>query len=269
MNTKPQYLYTLKTLTNKKYSSKTLNLLTNKTPIPTILNFKHNNTPKLQQQHTKHISISKIQNKLSLKLKHNKLQITNTNNNYILKPIPNTQLKHLNLNIPTNKHLTILLTRKIFNIKITTSALIHISNNKLTYITHHFNKETNNNKLPQKNFYQLLNHTNITHKKHYKYNTTYKDIFNTLKNFYPTYKIKQKKLFQLLYFNYLITNKNTHLKNFSIYQPNQNYILTPTYNLISTKLHLPTKSKLKLKKLYTNNKLTKKKTTHNFLTKTN
>ena len=45
--------------------------------------------------------------------------------------------------------------------------------------------------------------------------------------------------FEVLLFCYLTGNADMHLKNFSLYKPDNEYILAPAYDLLSTKLVLP------------------------------
>jgi len=268
MNAEPRCLCTLEPLTDEGYSTKALDLLADGAPIPAALDFRREDTPKLRRQHAERMSISGVQDKLSLKLEHNKLRVTDTDGGYILKPIPSTQLERLSSDVPANEHLTMLLAREIFDIKAAASALIRMSDGELAYITRRFDREVNGDKLPQEDFCQLLGRTSMTHGEHYKYDAAYEEIFNALENFCPTYRIEREKLFQLLCFNYLVANGDAHLKNFSIYRPNQDYILTPAYDLMSTKLHLPAESRLGLEELYTDGRLAEGETTHGFLTGT-
>ena len=68
-------------------------------------------------------------------------------------------------------------------------------------------------------------------------------------------------------FNYLVANGDAHLKNFSLYQSQEfgDYTLTPAYDLICTKLHLPHESRLALN-LLADGEYPTGVTTHGFVT---
>jgi serine/threonine-protein kinase HipA len=55
----------------------------------------------------------------------------------------------------------------------------------------------------------------------------------------PAAMIAKEQLFKLAVFNYLMSNGDAHLKNFSVidYQRNGNYVLAPAYDLICTRPH--------------------------------
>ena len=57
--------------------------------------------------------------------------------------------------------------------------------------------------------------------------------------FIPAYIVELEKLFSLIVFNYLFSNGDAHLKNFSILEtPSGDYTLSPAYDLINTRIHV-------------------------------
>ena len=53
------------------------------------------------------------------------------------------------------------------------------------------------------------------------------------------YKVESIKLFRLIIFNYLVSNGDAHLKNFSLIETETgDYILSPAYDLICSRLHV-------------------------------
>jgi serine/threonine-protein kinase HipA len=51
--------------------------------------------------------------------------------------------------------------------------------------------------------------------------------------------VEIEKYFALVVFNFLFSNGDAHLKNFSLLEtPNGDYILAPAYDLINTRLHV-------------------------------
>jgi serine/threonine-protein kinase HipA len=56
-----------------------------------------------------------------------------------------------------------------------------------------------------------------------------------------------EKLFRLVLFNYTFSNGDAHVKNFSVIRTDSgDYVLTPAYDLLCTKLHSPGESDMAL-----------------------
>lgn len=52
--------------------------------------------------------------------------------------------------------------------------------------------------------------------------------------------MENPKVFFLILFNYVFSNGDAHLKNFSLFAgPQGDYILTPAYDLLDTAVHIP------------------------------
>jgi serine/threonine-protein kinase HipA len=59
------------------------------------------------------------------------------------------------------------------------------------------------------------------------------------KKYIPAYVVELESFYRLVLFNYLFSNGNRHLKNFSIQMTTSgDYKLAPAYDLIKTKIHL-------------------------------
>jgi serine/threonine-protein kinase HipA len=59
--------------------------------------------------------------------------------------------------------------------------------------------------------------------------------------------IEREKLFKLITFNYVFSNGDAHMKNFSLHEsPYGDYVLTPAYDLMCTSLHFPFESRMAL-----------------------
>jgi len=55
----------------------------------------------------------------------------------------------------------------------------------------------------------------------------------------PAYKLEAPKLFKILVFNYLFSNGDAHLKNFSLLEtPMGDYRLSPAYDLLNSRIHI-------------------------------
>jgi len=199
------------------------------------------------QEHTKHLSISGVQLKYSLKLENKSLQLCEHGGQYILKPIPPAkQLVHLD-DVPENEHLTMQIAEQLFGIRTAGNALIYFKDGLPGYITRRFDIDTDGKKILQEDFAQLTNRTNITHGETYKYDGTYEEIGLLIKKFVAASMPALEQFFQLLVFNYVFSNGDAHLKNFSL-STNQlgESKLTPAYDLLSTVIHTPMESDVAL-----------------------
>ena len=55
----------------------------------------------------------------------------------------------------------------------------------------------------------------------------------------PASRVELEKFFRLIVFNYLFSNCDAHLKNFSVLEsPGGDYFLSPAYDLINTRIHV-------------------------------
>ncbi|GAB4235605.1 MAG: HipA domain-containing protein [Ekhidna sp.] len=195
--------------------------------------------------HTKKISISGVQVKYSLKLENNDLQLTERGGQYILKPIPTGTFKHLD-QAPANEHLTMQIAKQAFKLTVPPNALIFFKDGSPAYLVRRFD-QTGNGKLQQEDFAQIAQMTSETHGENYKYDLSYEEIAKLIKQYIPTYRIENEKFFRLILFNYVFSNGDAHLKNFSAIQSAQgDYVLTPVYDLLCTRIHSPNESDMAL-----------------------
>ena len=112
-----------------------------------------------------------------------------------------------------------------------------------------------------------MGRTPRSHGNTYKYDSSYQELGEALKQYCGAWAIEIEKLFRRIVFNYLVANGDAHLKNFSLRQSEDfgDYLLTPAYDLICTKLHLPTDSRLALD-LYAGGEYPESVRTHGFAT---
>lgn len=71
---------------------------------------------------------------------------------------------------------------------------------------------------------------------------------NLIKEFTTAPKIQIENFFRLIIFNYLFSNGDAHIKNFSIVEDASTggRILSPAYDLLSTGIHIPLESDMAL-----------------------
>jgi serine/threonine-protein kinase HipA len=196
----------------------------------------------LFDENRKRISISGVQEKFSVVLEKNKLRLARENEagTHILKPIPNFGKKADQM--PANEHLTMQIARQIYGIETAENALIFFKDGTQAYITKRFDVQSDGSKLAQDDFASLSEKTPQTHGENYKYLGNYLELFQLMERYLPIYKIEAPKLFKTLIFNYLFSNGDAHLKNFSLTEtPMGDYRLSPAYDLLNSRIHIDDK----------------------------
>lgn len=199
-------------------------------------------TEELFEKNRKYLSLSGIQEKFSVVLDKNKLRLPNEGerSNYILKPIPNAGKKADQM--PANEHLTMQIARQVYGIETAENALIFFKDGSPAYITKRFDVKDDGSKLAQEDFASLLGRTPQSHGENYKYQGSYSMLFPLIQTHLPTYKLEVPKLLRVLLFNYLFSNGDAHIKNFSLLEtPLGDYRLSPSYDLLNSRIHIDDK----------------------------
>jgi serine/threonine-protein kinase HipA len=194
------------------------------------------------EENAMRISISGVQEKFSIIQLKNKIRLTKVGEQgtHILKPIPSVS-KNAD-QMPANEHLTMQIAQQVFGIETAGNALIFFGNGDPAYITKRFDVVAGGLKLAQEDFASLAGMSPQTHGTGYKYLGSYWDIFELMRKNLPSYKVESLKLFKLLIFNYLFSNGDAHLKNFSIIEtPQGDFKLSPAYDLLNSRIHIEDK----------------------------
>ena len=210
--------------------------------VSTVLEFDKPNPENISMynEHSKRMSISGVQLKYSLKLVLNKLELCEKNGQYIIKPIPTADHLEMMDDAPENEHLTMQIASQIFNIKTAHNALIYFKDGTPAYITKRFDVKEDGTKYIQEDFAQITNRTKETHGESYKYEGSYLEIGALIKKFVPASMIAIENFFKLILFNYVFSNGDAHLKNFSLVRNEFGEMeLSPSYDLMSTIIHTP------------------------------
>jgi serine/threonine-protein kinase HipA len=194
------------------------------------------------EENATRMSISGVQEKFSIIQLKNKIRLTKEGEQgtHILKPIPSVS-KNAD-QMPANEHLTMQIAQQVFGIETAENALIFFGNDDPAYITKRFDVVPGGLKLAQEDFASLAGKSPQTHGTDYKYLGSYWDLFELMRENLPSYKVESLKLFKLLVFNYLFSNGDAHLKNFSIIEtPQGDFKLSPAYDLLNSRIHIDDK----------------------------
>lgn len=185
------------------------------------------------------ISISGVQEKLSFLLDKNVLRLTKKGEQgtYILKPIPR-DLKKVD-QVPANEHLTMQIAKQVYKLNTAENAMIFFKNGSPAYITKRFDVKENGSKCGKEDFATLAGKTKNNAGTNFKYDYSYEEAGLLIQQFVPAWRVEIEKYFSLIVFNFLFSNGDAHLKNFSLLEsPSGDYLLSPAYDLLNTRLHV-------------------------------
>ena len=190
-------------------------------------------------ENRKRISISGVQEKSSFVLEKNVLRLTKEGEQgtYILKPIPR-DLKKVD-QVPANEHLTMQIAKQVFGLNTAENALIFFTNGSPAYITKRFDVKEDGTKWGKEDFATLAGKTTDNAGPNFKYQFSYEEAGLLIQKYVSAWRIEIEKYFSLVLFNFLFSNGDAHLKNFSLLESSKgDYLLSPVYDLLNTKLHV-------------------------------
>lgn len=177
-------------------------------------------------------SLTGVQPKLSLNLnKHegtSRLTIVGLWGDYIFKP--QTEIYP---QLPENEDLTMHLA-ECLKISVVPHSLIRLADGKLGYITKRIDRTRKGEKIDMEDMCQLTMHPT-----EYKYKGSYEQIGKTIMQYCNMPKLDLTNYMQLLLFCFVTGNNDMHLKNFSLYRPDNKYQLSPAYDLINVAIANP------------------------------
>jgi len=199
--------------------------------------------------HVQQISISGVQIKYSLKREKGKLVLTESGGQYILKPIPIGPFKRMD-QAPANEHLTMQIARQVFKMNTAACAIVFFKDGITpAFLTKRFDVKNNGTRFQQEDFAQLAQLNEHNARRDYKYQYSYEEVADLIKKHVATFPLELETFFKTVLLNYLLNNGDAHLKNFSVYRTEDgDYRLTPAYDLMNTKMHIPTDRDLALNK---------------------
>lgn len=184
------------------------------------------------------MSISGVQEKVSLKLSEDasRLEVAPSGGRYILKPEPSRFAF-----VPQNEHLTMSLAR-LAGIETPPFGLFELADGTIAYLIKRFDRGDNGEKFPMEDFCQLAGKPLRD-----KYDGSGELCVRILRQFASEPLIEIRKLFKMLLFSWWVANGDQHLKNFSLFTRSGSMRrLTPAYDLICTRLPIPSDRSLAL-----------------------
>lgn len=181
------------------------------------------------------ITVTGVQLKLSIDLQQDntggpqRLTTVGLMERYILKP----QTEHYE-RLPEIEDLSMHLA-EIAKIPTVPHALIRFVDGELNYITRRIDRTDDGQKLPMEDMCQLSG--KLTEQ---KYQGSYELIAKIIEQYSSLPQLDKINYWQQVVFSWIIGNVDMHLKNFSLYSPRtDHYVLSPTYDQVSTKIVMP------------------------------
>jgi serine/threonine-protein kinase HipA len=187
----------------------------------------------------KRVSVSGVQEKFSFIVVDNELRLTKNGEQgtYILKTAPE-KIKNA-LEMPANEHLTMQIAAQVYKIETAANCLIFFGNSVPALLVKRFDITKEAKKFGLEDFASLAQKTPQTHGADYKYQGNYFELFEILKKNVTSFKIESLKLYKLIIFNFLFSNGDAHLKNFSIIETVMgDYKMSPAYDLLNSRIHV-------------------------------
>ncbi|MFV0398724.1 MAG: type II toxin-antitoxin system HipA family toxin [Bacteroidales bacterium] len=223
------------------YSPSSIRKLFNGKKVSPLLDFDYDADGSVLAQNVNQMSVSGVQEKLSAVVEKGKILLTPSEmqGQYIIKPAPTYKHLRFRNHIPANEHLTMQIAKQVYKMNVAENGLVFFANDEIAYITKRFDINAEGRKVKQEDFSSLAKKSSLTHGVDFKYTGSYEDVALLLKENVSVWQVEMSKLFTLIIFNYLFSNGDAHLKNFSLQQsPNGDYLLSPAYDLMNTSLHV-------------------------------
>ena len=177
-------------------------------------------------------TLTGVQPKLSLNLnKHRnsqKLTIVGLWGDYIFKP----QTERFAM-LPENEDLTMHLA-EIAKLKIVPHTLIRMKDGSIGYLTKRIDRKADGEKIAMEDMCQLTERQTEN-----KYRSSYEQIGKAIRKYSTNAQLDMVDFLELVYFSWLTGNNDMHLKNFSLYSPAGEPVLTPAYDLLNAVLSNP------------------------------
>ncbi|MDD2247701.1 MAG: HipA domain-containing protein [Proteiniphilum sp.] len=206
------------------------------TPHPPVLDYTMDEMAELAKQVVESsVTVPGVQPKLSLGIikdvlndkERGRLTILGAlDGNFILKPQNEAYPQ-----MPENEHLTMRMA-ELCGILVVPSSLIRLKSGELSYITKRIDRTETGEKIHMLDMFQILEAFE-------KYKSSMEKIGKAVAEYSTNTLLDLLRLFEVTVFSYLTGNNDMHLKNFSLIKTNDQWVFSPSYDLLNVQLHLP------------------------------
>ena len=135
--------------------------------------------------------------------------------------------------LPENEDLTMHLA-EMAKIKVVPHTLIRMKDGSIGYLTKRIDRTDNGEKIAMEDMCQLTERQT-----EHKYRSSYEQIGKAIRKYSDSAQLDMVDYLELLYFSWLTGNNDMHLKNFSLYSPDGEPVLTPAYDLLNVVISNP------------------------------
>lgn len=136
-------------------------------------------------------------------------------------------------NLPENEDLTMHMAEAA-GIKTVPHSLIRFVDGELCYLTRRVDRTKKGAKIAMEDMCQLSERLTED-----KYKGSYERIAKLIRQYSSAPLLDVVNFWEVVLFSWLTGNADMHLKNFSLFRPANDYMLTPAYDLLSTSLVMP------------------------------
>lgn len=136
-------------------------------------------------------------------------------------------------NLPENEDLTMHMAEAA-GIKTVPHSLIRFADGELCYLTRRVDRTKNGAKIAMEDMCQLSERLTED-----KYKGSYERIAKLIRRYSSAPLLDVVNFWEVVLFSWLTGNADMHLKNFSLFRPANDYMMTPAYDLLSTALAMP------------------------------
>lgn len=181
------------------------------------------------------VAVPGVQPKLSLSLVNDTIQNGNIGRltvvgalggNYIFKP-PSDHFPEM----PENEHATMRIA-EVFGINVVKSSLIRLQSGELSYITKRIDRKDSGEKIHMLDMFQITEAFD-------KYKSSMEKIGKALNEYSDNTLLDKVYFLELAIFSFLTGNNDMHLKNFSMINTADQWILAPAYDLLNVAIVNP------------------------------
>lgn len=174
-----------------------------------------------------------VQAKLSLDIQKvegeiERFTIVGLQGRYILKPQTEKYAE-----LPENEDLTMHLAEQA-GISVVPHCLARFTDGRLVYLTRRVDRTKKNEKIAMEDLCQLSEQ--LTEK---KYRGSYEKISKVIKQYSAAPLLDVVNFWQVVMFSWIVGNSDMHLKNFSLYVPKGEYVMSPAYDMLNTLIVMP------------------------------